>query len=59
MASYSEKDKEKIIVQAEYIEFLETHVSSYGMFCALHGLITSEDDIKLGEELRAKIKELS
>ncbi len=38
-----------------YIAFLEKHLQSSAMYMYVHGVHASEEDVKEGERLRAKI----
>ncbi len=48
--------KELIEAQKKYIEFLGNDIRKNATFLHVHGLTTSEEDIKKGKELRQKIK---
>ena len=51
-------NKELIETYEEYIKLLGKENNSLISLAFVHGWRTSEEDIKKGEELRAKIKEL-
>ncbi len=52
-------EKELIKAYGDYIALLERAIGSSAAYLMVHGWNAPPEDIKLGEELRAKIKELT